>query len=337
MIGSHLAERLLADGHEVVGVDNFLTGHPSHLARVLLHPRFDFVEADIADIPDDPDDLGPVDAICNLASPASPADFDVLPAEILRAGSEGCLRLLELARSRGARFLMASTSEVYGEPTVHPQLEEYRGNVSTTGPRACYDEAKRFAEAAASSYERHWALEVRIARIFNTYGPHMRDDDGRVISNFCVQALTGSPMTLYGDGSQTRCFCYVEDLVDGLVRLLFSDVTGPVNLGNDEEIRIDALARQVADITGIEVLIESRPRPAEEPSRRRPDLTRATELLGWRPRTPLRDGLVRTLAWFEESQPEDSELADSQLEHSRSKGPRSRGDASTMTRPLGTA
>jgi dTDP-glucose 4,6-dehydratase len=299
MIGSHLAERLLGSGHEVVGVDNFLSGHPRHLRTVMVHPRFHLHRGDIAD---DGDDLassaGPLDAICNLASPASPVDFATLPDEILRAGAIGSLRLLELARSTGARYLLASTSEVYGEPTVHPQVEEYRGNVSTTGPRACYDEAKRFAEAAASTYERQWGIEVRIARIFNTYGPRMRPDDGRVVSNFCVQALSGRPLTLHGDGRQTRSFCFVEDLVGGLVALLRSEVRGPVNLGNDSEITVRELAERIAALVGVEVLLEHRPLPLDDPQRRRPDLTRATTLLGWRPTTSLDDGLRSTVDWF---------------------------------------
>jgi dTDP-glucose 4,6-dehydratase len=305
MVGSHLVQRLLLDGHEVVGVDNFCTGHHRHLRDVLVHPRFELVEADITG---DLSSLGAFDAICNLASPASPVDFDTMPGEILRSGSQGTMNLLELARDTGARFLLASTSEVYGEPEVHPQIEEYRGNVSTTGPRACYDEAKRFAEAATSSFERHWGLEVRIARIFNTYGPHMRPDDGRVVSNFCMQALSGRPLTLHGDGSQTRSFCFVEDLVDGLVALLRSEVQGPVNLGNDEELSVARLAEQVAAIAGVDVLVEHRPMPEDDPTRRRPDLTRAREQLGWAPRTPLVDGLASTMAWFEQLlEPTDAE------------------------------
>lgn len=297
MIGSHLTERLLAQGHEVVGLDNFLTGHPRHLASVMVHPGFELVRADIAeDLPA----VGSIDAIYNLASPASPVDFPLMPIEILRAGGEGSIRLLELAREHGARYLLASTSEVYGEPTVHPQVEEYRGNVSCNGPRACYDEAKRYAEAAASSYERHWGVEVRIARIFNTYGPRLRPDDGRVVSNFCVQAMTGHPLTLHGDGSQTRSFCFVEDLVDGLESLMSSDVSGPVNLGDDHEIPIRRLADEIAAIVGVEVQLGHRPLPDDDPSRRRPDLTRAEEQLGWRARTPLALGLRRTVEWFEQ-------------------------------------
>ena len=297
MVGSHLTGRLLREGHDVIGLDNFLTGHPRHLATVMVHPRFELVRADIVDeLPP----LGPLDAIVNLASPASPVDFPVMPIEILRAGGEGSIRLLELAKDTGARYLLASTSEVYGEPTVHPQVEEYRGNVSCTGPRACYDEAKRFAEAAATSYQRHWGVQVRIARIFNTYGPRMRPDDGRVVSNFCVQALSGRPLTLHGDGSQTRSFCFVEDLVDGLLSLLGSEVDGPVNLGNDEEITVRGLAEEIAAIVGVDVVVEHRPVPDDDPSRRRPDLTKAAEQLAWRPLTPLSDGLRRTVEWFDQ-------------------------------------
>lgn len=298
MIGSHLAERLLGSGHEVVGVDNFLSGHPRHLRTVMVHPQFHLHCGDIADEGDDLTCTGPLDAICNLASPASPVDFATMPDEILRAGAIGSLRLLELARSTGARYLLASTSEVYGEPTEHPQVEEYRGNVSTTGPRACYDEAKRFAEAAASTYERQWGIEVRIARIFNTYGPRMRPDDGRVVSNFCVQALSGRPLTLHGGGRQTRSFCFVDDLVGGLLALLHSDVRGPVNLGNDGELSVRELAERIAELVGVEVLLEQRPLPEDDPQRRRPDLTRAATLLGWRPTTSLDDGLRSTIDWF---------------------------------------
>ena len=294
MIGSHVAEALLARGDEVVCVDDLSTGQESSLA-LLERLGAGTVLADVCEpLPR----LGRFDAVLHLASPASPRHFELMGPEILRVGSEGTLRLLDLARADGARFLLASTSEVYGEPREHPQREAYRGNVSTTGPRACYDEAKRFAEAAASTYARQFGAEVRIARIFNTYGPRMRPDDGRVVTTLLVQGLLGRPFTVHGDGSQTRCFCYVDDQVRGLLALLDSDVRGPVNIGADEEHTIADLVVAVARVVGREVAVEHRPAPADDPTRRRPSLDRARALLGWSPTVPLDVGLARTAEWL---------------------------------------
>ena len=234
----------------------------------------------------------------HLASPASPKDFATLPLEILAVGSDGTRSLLELARAKGARFLVTSTSEVYGEPLEHPQVESYRGNVSTTGPRSCYDEAKRFAEALTMAYHRTAGVDVAIARVFNTYGPRMKPGDGRVVSNFLVQALNGAPITIYGDGSQTRSFCYVDDEVDGLIALLDSTLRGPVNIGNPNEFTVAELAELVVEVTGSTSRIVHEPLPVDDPTRRRPDITLARERLGWEPRVDLRTGLVRTADWL---------------------------------------
>ena len=300
-IGSHLVDRLLADGHEVVGLDNFLTGRRRNLAHLTEEEAFAFVEADTWD------DLlavkeleGGLDGVYHLASPASPVDYYRLPLETLRAGSEGTRRVLELARERGARVLVASTSEVYGDPEVHPQPESYWGNVNPVGPRSVYDEAKRFGEALASSYAREGLVDVRIARIFNTYGPRMRLSDGRVLTEFCCSALRGEALPVFGDGSQTRSFCYVSDLVEGLVRLWagempFGSEWGPVNLGNPEEVTILEFAREVIEVTGSKSRIAFRPLPQDDPRRRRPDITRARELLGWEPRVSRGEGLRLTV------------------------------------------
>jgi dTDP-glucose 4,6-dehydratase len=296
MIGSHLAEALLRRGDEVVCLDDLSTGRPATLEQ-LERQGATVVVADVCEpLPD----IGRVDAVLHLASPASPRHFERLGLHILRAGSEGTLRLLDRARADGARFLLASTSEVYGEPLVHPQDESYRGSVSTTGPRACYDEAKRFAEAAATTYERQFGLEVRIARIFNTYGPRLHPDDGRVVTALLAQGLLGRPFTVHGDGSQTRCFCYVDDLVRGLVALLDSDVRGPVNLGSDVEHTIVELVDAVARVLGCDPVVERRPVPVDDPTRRRPSIERARRLLGWCPTVPLEEGLARTAAWLAE-------------------------------------
>jgi nucleoside-diphosphate-sugar epimerase len=295
VVGSHLVEALLNRGDEVVGVDNFLTGTRENLEPFAGHQRFDLIEADVCDgLAVD----GEFDAVCHLASPASPADFGRLPREILRVGSVGTLETLELALRSDARYLMASTSEVYGEPTVHPQPEHYRGNVNTVGPRACYDEAKRFAEAAASSYARSFGLSTSIARIFNTYGPRMRPDDGRVVPNFVVRALSGEPLVIHGDGTQTRSFCFVEDEVEGLLLLLDSDLPGPVNIGNSDEVTMIELAHLVLELTGSSARIEFGPRPENDPMQRCPDTTFADLALGWSPQTKLRDGLARTIEYF---------------------------------------
>ena len=294
-IGSHLCDRLLERGDEVIAVDNFLTGARSNLTTTADHPRFSFVEHDVCR-PLSVD--GPVDAVLHLASPASPKDFATLPLEILAVGSEGTRNLLEVARSKGARFLVTSTSEVYGEPLEHPQVESYRGNVSTTGPRSCYDEAKRFAEALTMAYHRTVGVDVAIARVFNTYGPRLKPGDGRVVSNFLVQAISGAPITVYGDGRQTRSFCYVADEVDGLLALLDSTLTGPVNIGNPNEFTVGELAELVVELTGSRSRIVHERRPVDDPSRRRPDITLAREQLGWEPRTELRAGLERTAEWL---------------------------------------
>ena len=295
LIGSHLVEALLGRGDEVVAVDNFVTGRREHLSMAEQDPRCSVVVADICE-PLPP--IGPIDAICHLASPASPRSIDRLGLEILRIGSEGTLRLLELASLRHARFLLASTSEVYGEPGVHPPREDDRGNVSTTGPRASQDEAKRFAEAAASTFERQYELELRIARIFHTYGPRMPLDDGRMVSKLIVEALEGAPLTVYGDGSQKHSFCYVDDQVRGLLALLDSDVRGPVNIGSDEETTTAELVDLIARILGVSPTVDRRPLPTDDPTRQRPSLDRAHRLLGWSPIVPLETGLARTVDWF---------------------------------------
>lgn len=292
MIGSHVSELLVGRGDEVVVVDDLSTGRRSNLDALAGHPRLRFVEADVTvRIPVD----GPLDAVLNLASPASPPDFSRIPLQILRAGAIGTLNTLELARQHRARYLLASTSEVYGEPAVHPQPESYRGSVSTTGPRACYDESKRFAEAATTTFARSFGVDACIARIFNTYGPRIRPDDGRVVSNFVVQALDGQPITIYGDGRQTRSFCYAEDEAAGLVALLDSGVPGPMNLGNPDESTVEELALHVIELTGSDSTLVRRPLPQDDPTQRRPDITLATEVLGWSPRVPLREGLRRTI------------------------------------------
>jgi dTDP-glucose 4,6-dehydratase len=294
-IGFHFTGRLLDDGHEVVGLDSLSTGQQRNAADLKARPRFEFVEHDITTPIRLP---GPVDWVCNLACPASPVDFGPRKLAILATCSRGVWNLLDCARSIGARFLHSSTSEVYGDPLVHPQREDYWGNVNPIGPRACYDEGKRFAEALITAYAAEHSVPVRIARIFNTYGPRMRPDDGRVLPNFINQALAGKPLTIHGDGSQTRSFCYVSDLVDGLVRLAASDIAEPVNLGNPVEITIRQLAEEVIRLTGGRSTIVSVPRPADDPKVRRPDITRAQKLLGWSPRVEREAGLRETIGWF---------------------------------------
>jgi nucleoside-diphosphate-sugar epimerase len=290
-LGSHLCDQLLARGDEVVCVDDFSTGRPSNVAHLEGRPDFTLVRADIAtEVPVD----GPVDGVFNLASPASPPDYLSLPLETLAVGSEGTRHGLELARHHGARFLLASTSEVYGDPEVHPQTESYWGNVNSVGPRSVYDEAKRFAEALAMAHHRTLGTDVAIVRIFNTYGPRLRPDDGRVVSNFLVQALNGEPLTVYGDGSQTRSLCYVDDEVRGLIALFDSDLTGPVNIGNPDEYTVLELAHTVVELLGSPSAIVHLPLPVDDPTRRRPDITLARTALGWEPTTGLREGLART-------------------------------------------
>lgn len=297
MVGSHLSELLLTRGDSVVGLDNLSTGRAANVAHLTDSPRFELIEADITD-PEALAAVGAVDAICQLASPASPTDFATMPSEILRAGSVGVLNTLEFARAHGARYLLASTSEVYGEPLVHPQPEGYLGNVSTTGPRACYDESKRFAEAAVSTYARSFDVDTAIVRIFNTYGPRMRINDGRVVSNFVVQALLGHPLTVQGDGSQTRSFCFVEDQAQGLAAMLDSDESGPINIGNPCEMTVLELAERVLALSGSASTIEFRPLPQDDPTQRRPHIDLARERLGWVPTTDLDDGLRRTIDYF---------------------------------------
>jgi dTDP-glucose 4,6-dehydratase len=294
-IGSHVCDWMLAAGDEVVAVDNMLTGGRANVAHLVDRPGFSLMERDVCEpvVID-----GPVDAVLHLASPASPRDFAVMPLEILAVGSLGTRQLLELARAKSARFLVTSTSEVYGDPLEHPQVETYRGNVNPIGPRSCYDEAKRFAEALTMAYHRHYGVTVRIARVFNTYGPRMKPGDGRVVSNFLVQALSGAPITMYGDGSQTRSFCYIDDEVAGLLALLDGPVTGPVNIGNPDEFTIAELADLVIELTGSRSAIVREPLPVDDPVRRRPDITLARTQLGWEPRVPLRDGLARTADWL---------------------------------------
>jgi dTDP-glucose 4,6-dehydratase len=294
-LGSHLCAQLLDRGYEVVAVDNLLTGRRTNLVDLVGRDGFSFVDADVIDgIPVE----GPVDAVLHFASPASPPEYLRLPFETLDVGSIGTRHALELARSNGARFLLASTSEIYGDPEVHPQPETYWGNVNSIGPRSVYDEAKRFAEALAMAYLRYHDLDVKIARIFNTMGPRMKPEDGRVVSNFLVQAIEGRPLTVYGDGTQTRSFCFVEDEAAGLIALLESDHRGPMNIGNPGEFTILELAEMVRTVTGADVPIVHEALPADDPTRRRPDITLAREVLGWEPRITLHDALERTCAWY---------------------------------------
>jgi dTDP-glucose 4,6-dehydratase len=294
-IGSHVCDRLVERGDDVVAVDNFVTGARSNVAHLEGEQRFQLVEHDVCE----PLELdGDVHAVLDLASPASPKDFAVLPLEILAVGSAGARNLLELARVKGARFLITSTSEVYGEPLVHPQPESYWGNVNPIGPRSCYDESKRFAEALTMAYHRHAGVDVRIVRVFNTYGPRMKPGDGRVVSNFLVQALSGAPITIYGDGSQTRSFCYVDDEVAGILAVLDGSLTGPVNVGNPNEFTVRELAELVVELTGTGSSIIREPLPVDDPTRRRPDTTLAREQLGWEPKIELREGLARTAEWL---------------------------------------
>ncbi|HUI55350.1 MAG TPA: UDP-glucuronic acid decarboxylase family protein [Bryobacteraceae bacterium] len=294
-IGSHMCDRLLAEGHAVVGLDNFLTGSRLNLAHLAGQARFHFVEQDVTR-PFTID--GPVDFVLHMASPASPKDYLEYPVETLDVGSIGTRRMLELALEKGSRFLLTSTSECYGDPQIHPQVETYWGHVNPVGPRSCYDESKRFAEALTMAYHRKHGLRTNIARIFNTYGPRMKLDDGRVVSAFLGQALHGLPMTVFGDGSQTRSFCYVADLVDGLYRLMHSDERFPVNLGNPREMTILEFARHIQGMTGAVSEIEFRPLPEDDPKQRQPDIAKARTLLGWEPRVPLEEGLRQTVEYL---------------------------------------
>ena len=295
-LGSHVCQALLARGDSVVAVDNLVTGSLDNLIGISDHPKFTIVRADVSNFLHVP---GPVDAVLHLASPASPIDFDRIPIQILKVGSLGTHNTLGLARDKGARFFLASTSEVYGDPLVHPQPETYWGNVNPIGPRGVYDEAKRFAEALTTAYRSSRGVNTAIVRIFNTFGPRMRPDDGRAIPTFIGQALAGRPLTVAGDGSQTRSVCYVDDLIEGLVRMLHSDRTGPMNLGNPHELTMLALAETVRELTGSDSLITFVPRPVDDPGLRRPDITLARAALGWEPEVALERGLLLTIAWFQ--------------------------------------
>ena len=295
-LGSHLCERLLESNFEVVCLDNFFTGTRRNIERLLGNPRFELVRHDVTQPM-----VIEVDQIFHLACPASPIHYQKNPVRTIRTAVQGTLHMLDMAREVRARLLIASTSEVYGDPRVHPQREEYWGNVNPIGPRACYDEGKRCAEALTVSYARQYGVETRIARIFNTYGPRMHENDGRVISNFVVQALKDQPITVYGDGSQTRSFCYVNDLVEAFIRLMALDHDpGPVNLGNPDELTIKQVAERVVALTKSSSKIHYEPLPVDDPIRRKPDISRAREVLGWSPKIDLDDGIRRTVDYFRE-------------------------------------
>jgi dTDP-glucose 4,6-dehydratase len=293
-IGSHLAEALLDRGYSVTGIDNLLTGDLANISH-LANRDFLFIKHDVTNyIYVD----GPVDVVLHWASPASPIDYLELPIPTLKVGALGTHKALGLAKAKCARFVLASTSEVYGDPLEHPQRESYWGNVNPIGPRGVYDEAKRFAEAITVAYHRYHGLDTKIARIFNTYGPRMRVNDGRAVPTFISQALRGEPLTIFGDGLQTRSFCYISDLVDGIVRLMQSDLNEPVNIGNPHEMTVEAIARTIIEMTGSSSGIEQKPLPTDDPKVRQPDITRASQMLGWQPQVPLRKGLEQTIAYF---------------------------------------
>jgi dTDP-glucose 4,6-dehydratase len=294
-IGSHLCERFLAEGHEVIAVDNFITGRPENVAHLHSNPKFSLIKHDVSQCLHID---GHLDNVLHFASPASPVDYLNYPIQTLKVGSLGTHVTLGVARAKNARFLLASTSEVYGDPEVHPQREDYWGNVNPIGIRGCYDEAKRFSEAIVMAYHRYHGLNTHIVRIFNTYGERMRLDDGRVLPNFVGQAMRGEPLTIYGDGSQTRSFCYVSDLVEGIHRLLFTDFHEPVNLGNPEEITILDFANEIRSMIGREAALVYKALPQDDPKVRQPDITRARQLLGWSPKVSRREGLERTLRFF---------------------------------------
>lgn len=298
-VGSHMCDRLLAEGHTVVALDNFLTGAERNLAHLSGNSGFRFIRHDVTR----PVELdGAIDAVVHMASPASPKDYLEHPIETLDVGSIGTRNMLELARAHQARFLVTSTSESYGDPNVHPQVETYWGNVNPVGPRSCYDESKRFAEALTMAYHRTYKLRTNIARIFNTYGPRMKLNDGRVVPAFLDQALRGEPITVFGDGLQTRSFCYVSDLVDGLYRLMQSDERYPVNLGNPQEMTILEFAERIRRLTGSKSGIIHHELPEDDPKQRQPDITKARRLLGWEPRIALEDGLRQTIEYFQRIQ-----------------------------------
>jgi dTDP-glucose 4,6-dehydratase len=296
-LGSHLSDRLVAEGHSVVGLDNLVTGDVRNIAHLSGHERFRFVKHDVTEyIYLD----GPVDAILHFASPASPIDYLQIPIQTLKVGALGTHKALGLAHAKKARFLLASTSEVYGDPLVHPQPESYWGNVNPVGPRGCYDEAKRFAEAMTVAYRNFHGVDARIVRIFNTYGPRMRAHDGRIVPSLINQALRGEPLTVFGDGSQTRSFCYVSDLIEGIYRLLLSDQVDPVNIGNPAEMTVMQFAETIRELTGTTSTIVHKPLPTDDPKQRRPDISLAKAKLGWEPKVELKDGLKTTVAYFRE-------------------------------------
>jgi dTDP-glucose 4,6-dehydratase len=294
-LGSHLCDRFLADGHDVIGLDNLITGHPDNLAHLTGNPRFQFLRHNISTFTYI---AGALDGVLHFASPASPVDYLEHPIPTLKVGALGTHNALGLAKAKQARFFLASTSEVYGDPLIHPQTESYWGNVNPIGPRGVYDEAKRFGEALTMAYHRYHGLDTRIVRIFNTYGPRMRPRDGRVVSNFIVQALNGEPITIYGDGTQTRSFCYVSDEVEGLYQLFMRGDSMPTNIGNPTEYTVRQLADVVVELTGSKVPIVMRPLPEDDPKVRRPDITRARQMLGWEPKVALKDGVARTIEYF---------------------------------------
>jgi dTDP-glucose 4,6-dehydratase len=294
-LGSHLCDRFLRDGHSVVGLDNFVTGSADNIAHLIGNERFDFIRHNISEYTYI---AGKLDGVLHFASPASPIDYLELPIQTLKVGALGTHNALGIAKAKGARFFLASTSEVYGDPLEHPQRESYWGNVNPIGPRGVYDEAKRFAEAMTMAYHRYHGLDTRIVRIFNTYGPRMRPRDGRVVSNFIVQALNGEDLTIYGDGSQTRSFCYVDDEIEGIYRLFMNGDSQPTNIGNPTEFTVRQLAEMVVELTGTRATIISEPLPQDDPKVRKPDISRARTMLGWEPKIGLREGLVRTIEYF---------------------------------------
>ena len=294
-LGSHLTDRFLADGHQVVGLDNFITGHPDNIAHLASEQRYEFIQHNISTYTYV---KGTLDGVLHFASPASPIDYLELPIPTLKVGALGTHNALGLAKEKGARFFLASTSEVYGDPLVHPQPESYWGNVNPVGPRGVYDESKRFAEALTMAYHRYHGLDTRIVRIFNTYGPRMRPRDGRVVSNFIVQALRNEPITIYGNGSQTRSFCYASDEVEGIYRLFMKGDHDPTNIGNPDEYTVRQLAEMVRELTKTPAPLVERPLPEDDPKIRKPDITRARTMLGWEPKIGIREGLQKTIDYF---------------------------------------
>jgi dTDP-glucose 4,6-dehydratase len=294
-LGSHLTDLLLSKGHRVIGIDNLVTGSVDNISHLAGNPKFRFIQQDVTEFLflDEP-----VNYVWHFASPASPIDYLELPIQTLKVGSLGTHKALGLALHKNARFLIASTSEIYGDPLVHPQTEEYWGNVNTIGPRGCYDEAKRFAEAMTMAYHREHKVETRIVRIFNTYGPRMRINDGRVVPAFISQALKGKPITVFGEGTQTRSFCYVSDLIEGIYRLMMSDMDLPVNIGNPTEMTMVEFAREIIKATGSRSRITHKPLPQDDPKQRRPNIAKARKLLGWEPKVKLAEGLVKTIDYF---------------------------------------